>query len=46
MRTFLEVKEEYDNKYKNSDEFSGFLPVHLTLRKTYKIKNINGEKNE
>lgn len=46
MRTFLEVKQEYDSKYKNSNQFESFLPVHLTVRKLYNIKNKIGEKNE
>lgn len=46
MRTFLEVKEEYDLKFKKNNQFKSFLPVHLTLGKEYKIKNKIGENNE
>ena len=46
MRTFLEVKEEYDLKFKKNNQFKSFLPVHLTLGKEYKIKNKMGENNE
>ena len=46
MRTFLEVKEEYDKIYKNGESFVSFLPVHLTLGEVYKIKGKFGENNE
>jgi|SRR3989344_121442 len=45
-RSFLEVKQEFDAKYKNSREILAFLPVNTELGKTIAIKNSKGLPNE
>jgi type I restriction enzyme M protein len=46
LKTFSQIKLEFDKKYSNLDEFAIFLPEHLTLNKKTLLKNKKGEKNE
>lgn len=44
--TFMNKKEEFNQKYENSNKFKSLIPVHLTTRKEFTIKNSKGEPNE
>lgn len=44
--TFIEAKQEFDNKYENTVEFDCFISEHLTFGKKTNFKKKNGTKNE
>ncbi|MFX4267284.1 HsdM family class I SAM-dependent methyltransferase [Aliarcobacter butzleri] len=44
--TFIEAKQEFDNKYENVVEFDCFISEHLTFGKKTNFKKKNGTKNE
>jgi type I restriction enzyme M protein len=44
--TFIEAKQEFDNKYENIVEFDCFISEHLTFGKKTNFKKKNGTKNE
>lgn len=44
--TFIEAKQEFDNKYENIIEFDCFISEHLTFGKKTNFKKKNGTKNE
>src|SRR6185437_11261390 len=46
MKTFLQAKQEFDNKYLSQKEFKAFIPVHLKIGGVYAIKGENGKPNE
>lgn len=46
IETFLQSKEEFDDKYAHQTEFTGFIPVDLEFKKACKIKNSKNEPNE
>lgn len=46
IETFLQSKEEFDDKYAHQIEFTGFIPVDLEFKKACKIKNPKNEPNE
>ncbi len=46
MKTFLEAKKQFDNKYSSLKRITAFIPVNLKFSEKYKIKTQNGEKNE
>jgi type I restriction enzyme M protein len=43
---FSQKKLEFDLKYKNSNAFKAFLPIHLTFNKEVIIKNKQNQPNE
>lgn len=43
---FSEKKEEFDDLYKNKNEFNAIVPVNMDLNKVCKIKGKNNEPNE
>jgi len=45
-KTFLEAKQEFDKKYSTKKEFTSFVPVNLTTKKDYAIKNKKSLPNE
>ncbi len=44
--SFLQAKQEYDQKYSKSNSFKAFLPVDLHFNKKVTIKDIHSEPNE
>lgn len=44
--TFSEAKIKFDNLYENSNEFTCFLPEHLSLNKVTNLKKRDGSHNE
>lgn len=46
MRSFSELKEEFDKQYKSESHFEAFLPINLTFNKVVLIKNSKGLPNE
>jgi hypothetical protein len=46
MKSFLQTKQEFDNKYSSQKEFTSFIPVHLKLEKIFPIKGKDGKPNE
>lgn len=46
LRSFTEVKNEFDNLFSKENEFESLVPMHLTYNKKVQIKNKNNEKNE
>jgi type I restriction enzyme M protein len=46
IKSFSQVKIEFDQKYNSSKQFDNFLPEHLALNKNTIIQKENGEKNE
>ena len=46
MRSFLQVKNEFDSEFSNQNEIKSIVPVHLTLDNCYSIKNKNNLPNE
>ncbi len=46
MKTFLQAKQEFDQKYSNQKEFLAFLPVNLTVTKRCSIKDLYNKPNE
>jgi type I restriction enzyme M protein len=46
IKSFSQVKLEFDKKYNSVTEFNNFLSEHLTLNKKTVIKKKNGTKNE
>jgi len=45
-KTFIECKEDFNNQYGSKEDFKSFIPVHLKLNKSYKIKDSKGKPNE
>lgn len=45
-KTFLQAKQEFDNKYYSQNKFTAFIPVNVTLGGTYSTKSKNGMQNE
>ena len=46
MKTFLEAKQQFDNKYSRKGEILAFLPVDLRFGGKYNIKNSKKQPNE
>ena len=46
MNSFIQSKNNFDNKFATMSEFECFLPVHLTLNATKSIKNKQDQPNE
>lgn len=46
VKSFSQVKLEFDKKYSSASEFTNFLSEHLTLNKKTAIIKKNGAKNE
>ena len=47
MKTFLEAKQQFDNKYSHKkEEILAFLPVDLSFGRKYSIKNSKKQPNE
>jgi type I restriction enzyme M protein len=46
IKSFSQVKIEFDQKYSSKEQFDNFLPEHLTLTKKTVIQKENGVKNE
>ncbi|MDD3285588.1 MAG: N-6 DNA methylase [Patescibacteria group bacterium] len=46
MKTFLQAKQEFDNKNLKSSEFEAFIPVNIKIAGKYKIKNNKNQPNE
>ncbi|MDI4483194.1 hypothetical protein AAHK14_05285 [Moraxella sp. K1664] len=46
MSNFSELKSQFDDKYGSADEFTCFLPEHLTLNKSTYFKKKDGGRNE
>ena len=46
MKTFLEAKQQFDNKHSHKEEILAFLPVDLKFGGKYSIKNSKKRPNE
>ena len=46
MKTFLQAKQEFDEKYINQSMFKAFLPTHLSINGDFNIKNKKNQLNE
>ncbi|MBU0580068.1 MAG: N-6 DNA methylase [Candidatus Margulisbacteria bacterium] len=46
MKTFLQTKQEFDDKYSSQKKIIAFIPVNQKLSEEYGIKNKQGETNE
>lgn len=46
IKSFSQVKLEFDKKFCNAIEFQNFLSEHLTSNKTTSIRKKNGDRNE
>lgn len=44
--TFTKAKLDFDKKYNNENEYTCFLPEHLTLNKITKLRKKDGSRNE
>lgn len=45
-QSFLQKKQEFDSIYTSLKEFISFIPVHLSINKSFTIKNKNNSTNE
>ena len=46
IKTFLQAKQDFDDQYYSKKEFTSFIPVHLTIGKSYLLKGENGKSIE
>jgi type I restriction enzyme M protein len=46
MRTFLNAKQEFDNKFQNKSSFTALIPVDLKFNRVCQIKNSKNKLNE